>query len=236
MRALRRRVDRRIVLALRGRLARQATGPSSLGLEKIGSDYGGWIVPTALIDSDWVCYLAGVGEDITFDLALIERFRCAVFAFDPTPRAIAHVAATAADVPSFHFLPIGVWSEDTTLRFFAPRNPAHVSHSVVNLQRTSEFFEATVRSLPSVMAELGHARVDLLKLDIEGAEHEVVRSMVEAGIRPRVLCMEIDQPVRPIPFWRTVRRARRAGYRLVALDGWNLTFVGHELVDGAGRS
>jgi FkbM family methyltransferase len=212
---------------------RHAPAPAGLGLEKIGSGYGGWIVPVTLLRPAWTCYCGGVGEDITFDLGLIERVGCNVFAFDPTPRAVAHVAANAADEQRFHFMAVGLWSEDTTLRFFVPRNPKHVSHSVVNLQRTKAFFEAPCRSLPSVMRELGHDHVDLIKLDIEGAEHEVVRSMLEAGIRPSVVCLEIDQPVTPLAFWLTVRRLRRAGYDLVAVDSWNLTFVRGELVESA---
>ena len=113
-----------------------------LGLEKIGSAYGGWIVPTRLIGSTWRCYCAGVGEDVTFDLGLIERFGCAVVAFDPTPRAVAHAEPIAAREPRFRFLPVGLWSEDTTLRFYRPADPSHVSHSAVNLQRTNEWFEA----------------------------------------------------------------------------------------------
>ena len=81
------------------------------------------------------------------------------------------------------------------------------------------------------MQELGHAGIDLLKLDIEGAEHEVVRSMLEREIRPTVVCIEIDQPVKPVAFWRTVRRIRRAGYALVAVDSWNLTFVRGALIE-----
>jgi FkbM family methyltransferase len=225
LRAWRRRADRSIVRTMRPVVLRHRPGSATLGLEKIGSAYGGWIVPTAVVRSSWTCYCGGVGEDITFDLGLIERFGCTVFAFDPTPRAVAHVDAVASGEPRFRFLPVGLWSEDTTLRFFAPRNPAHVSHSVVNLQRTKASFDAPCRSLPSLMQELGHDRIDLLKLDIEGAEHEVVRSMLERGIRPTVLCLEIDQPVKPLAFWRTVRRIRGAGYELVAVDSWNLTFV-----------
>jgi len=172
-----------------------------------------------------------VGEDVTFDLGLIERFGCVVHTFDPTPRAIAFAAERTAAELRFHFYPVGLWSENTTLRFFAPRDPAHVSHSVVNLQRTSEYFEASCRSIPSLMIELGHERIDLLKLDIEGAEHRVVRSLLEAGIRPAVLCLEIDQPVKPRTFWRTVRRIRGAGYALVAVDHWDLTFLRRDMVD-----
>ena len=233
-RSLRARLSKRITSGTRRLVLRRPAPPPGLGLEKIGSGYGGWIVPTSLISADWICYCGGVGEDITFDLGLIARFGCEVFAFDPTPRAVAHVAAEASAERHFHLTPVGLWSEDTTLRFFAPRDPAHVSHSVVNLQRTDAFFEAPVRSLASLMSDLGHDHIDLLKIDIEGAEHRVVRSMLAAGIRPTLLCLEIDQPVRPWTFWRTVRRIRGAGYDLVAVDHWNLTFLRAGASDRAG--
>jgi FkbM family methyltransferase len=225
VRSMRRRASRRLLTVARMVTIRHPTPPPELGLEKIGSDYGGWIVPTAIITGDWVCYCGGVGEDISFDLGLIERFGCAVYAFDPTPRAVAFVATHAASRPRFDFHAVGLWSEDATLRFYAPRDPAHVSHSIVNLQGTDEYFEAPCRSLMNLMRGLGHDHIDLLKIDIEGAEHRVVKSMIDNGIAPTVLCMEIDQPVRPWTFWRTVRRVRSAGYTLVAVDNWNLTFV-----------
>ena len=38
-------------------------------LERLGTDYGGWIVPQNMhLSSDSVMYSAGVGEDISFDL------------------------------------------------------------------------------------------------------------------------------------------------------------------------
>ena len=55
--------------------------------------------------------------------------------------------------------------------------------------------------------------------------------MLASGIHPGVVCMEIDQPVKPLAFWRTVRRVRRAGYALVAVDSWNLTFLRRTLVE-----
>ena len=166
-----------------------------------------------------------MGEDVSFDLGLIERFGCDVFAIDPTPRAIAFAEPIAQREPRFRFLPVGLWSSDTVLKFYEPKDPTHVSHSVVNLQRTSGFFEASVRTVQSLMAELGHASIDLLKLDIEGAEHTVLASTLEAGILPTVLCFEIDRPVGPLRFWSTIRRVLGHGYDLVAVDGWNFTFV-----------
>ena len=211
------------------RARRWAEGPiharPELGLEKIGTDYGGWIVPTALVRPGWRCYNGGVGEDVSFDLGLIERFGCEVFAFDPTPRAIVYAEPIAAREPRFHFLPVGLWSTDAVMKFWAPRNPTHVSHSALNLQRTHEWFEAQCRSVPSLMAELGHDAVDLMKVDIEGAEHTVLASVLASGVKPTVLCFEIDQPVGPLDFWRTLRRVRAHGYELVAIDSWNYTFL-----------
>jgi FkbM family methyltransferase len=230
IRRLRTRLEERALSLARRRALRHEPPPTSLGLERLGTDYGGWIVPTAIITDDWVAYCGGVGEDITFDLALIERTGCSVYAFDPTPRAVTHVRDHAADTPRFHFMPVGLWSEDTVLRFFAPQNPEHVSHSIVNLQRTETYFEAPCRSLDSLMRELGHDRIDLLKVDIEGAEHRVIRSMLGRGIRPTVICTEIDQPVKGWTLWRTVQRIRSAGYELVAVDRWNLTFIRREVV------
>lgn len=221
---------------MRRHFARAVEPATELGLEKIGSKYGGWIVPTKRIRSDWICYCGGVGEDITFDLGLIERFGCQVFAFDPTPRSIAHVAKVAANEPRYRFLPVGLWSADTTLRFWVPKDPGHVSHSVVNLQRTGSYFEAPCRSLPSLMSELGHSRIDLLKIDIEGAEHTVLAAMLKSGIRPKVLCTEIDQPVPLMRYWTTIRRILRSGYRLVAADGWNYTFLRDDAVSRAPRT
>jgi hypothetical protein len=48
----------------------------------------GWIVPSAVLTSDEICYSAGLGEDGSFDLELANTYHCKVFAFDPTPRSL----------------------------------------------------------------------------------------------------------------------------------------------------
>ena len=191
----------------------------------LGTAYGGYSVPASLLDASSICYSGGVGEDTSFDVELIDRFGCTVFAFDPTPRAIKHAEAVARMNRHFRFLPVGLWSTDTEVKFYVPSNDEHVSHSITNLQRTSSYIVVPVRSLRSVMRELGHTRIDLFKLDIEGAEHEVLRAMLDDGIRPTILCLEFDQPVGVRRLQRSVRRLSAAGYQRVSTDGWNHTFV-----------
>ena len=198
-------------------------------LIRLGDAYGGWWVPADLLDADSICYLAGVGEDVSFDLSLIATKGCHVWAMDPTPRAIDF--ARRVSEPRFHFLPEGLWSEDVDLRFYEPQNPLHVSHSVVNAQGTDTFFVAHCRSVRSFMEELGHEQLDLLKLDIEGAEVEVLNDLMMNGPLPRILCVEFDAPE---PFWRTldrVRQLRSLGYIPVKVEGLNATLIRRSLKD-----
>lgn len=193
-------------------------------LVRIGSAYGGWWVPSALLAPDSVCYCGGVGTDASFDIGLIERFGCRVWGIDPTPKTIEWVAEQDFDA-RFTLVPVGLSGEAGELRFYVPENPEHVSHSVKNIQRTSDYFTAQVQTIAGLMTELGHSRLDLVKFDIEGAEHETIRRMLADGITPRVVCVEYDQP-EPLRWGReTTTLLRRAGYSLVKLEGMNLTFV-----------
>ena len=249
-RALYRRVGQHVAQSKFGRLQDAA----SIGHEKIGTGYGGWFVPRGLLGPESVCYGVGAGEDISFETELINRYGCEVHSFDPTPRAQQHVERlcrnTSKGLPTFvndavdshydidlrglarlHFHAVGLWSEDRTMRFYAPEDPAHVSHSIVNLQRTSEYFEADCRTLRSLMQTLGHTELSLLKLDVEGAEYEILASILQSGIRPTVLCVEFDEGYHPIDeayltrILSQVQRIKTGGYQLTHTDGWNATFL-----------
>ena len=191
---------------------------------RIGSDYGGWIVPRNLIGPKSICYCAGVGEDISFDLGLIEQFGCHVFAFDPTPRAKIHIVKTAVGVKQYYFFDYGVWGYDEEVRFFAPRDPSHVSHSALNLQKTERYFDARCKRLSTIMQENGHDHIDLLKLDIEGAEYAVLRSILEDHLQVGIICVEYDEVHNAIDdryihrIRRSIRELRKAGYVIVAKD------------------
>src|SRR6185436_1131907 len=58
--------------------------------KKLGTAYGGWYVPVSLLSTNSICYCVGAGEDISFEVELINQFNCNVYTFDPTPRARKH--------------------------------------------------------------------------------------------------------------------------------------------------
>ena len=201
---------------------------------RLGTDYGGWFIPVDLFDESSLCYCFGAGEDISFDVELIGRFGCRVFTFDPTPRAIVYVRRLLADNPqikNLHFHDFGIWRLDTKMKFFAPRDDAHVSHSILNLQGTEDGFEAQCYRLETIMNRLEHDAIDLLKLDIEGAEYAVIDHLTETAVRPKVICVEFDEGPNPQDraYVKRIRSSVSAlldsGYLLTNMDNWNFTFV-----------
>ena len=201
-------------------------------LIELGTKYGGWVIPATLFDKDSTCYCVGCGEDISFDLALKERFGCAVFGFDPTPRAIKFVNDLTGEDSRYHFYDFGLWDREEVLKFFTPQQKEHVSHSLVNLQKTDEFIEVPVKRLSKIMGDLAHTHLDLLKLDIEGAEYRVIQSIVDDGLNIRVICVEYDESGHHLDanykqrISDSIELLLSAGYSIVCNQGnGNYTFV-----------
>ena len=199
-------------------------------LVELGSrGYGFWVVPHRLLGPESICYLAGVGEDITFDLALIARFGCSVHAFDPVPVAALYASVAGRHEPRFKFHPVGLWSSDATLPLYTPAVDGHVSHSVTDLHATSKAFDAQFRSVRSLMSEFGHDRLDLLKISAEGAEYEILRGIADDDLDIRVVCVEFAQPAPRGSPEAACERMASGGYDLVDARvtpwTWKVTFV-----------
>ena len=77
--------------------------------------------------------------------------------------------------------------------------------------------EAPVFRLGTIMAKLGHDHVDLLKMDIEGAEYGVLIDILRCQLNIRQLAVEFHHNYPGIPIDRTVAavgQLRQAGFRL----------------------
>ena len=182
----------------------------------LGSEYGGYVVASACVNADSIVYSFGIGEDLSFDLALIERFGCTVHAFDPTPRSLAW--AKQQQLPDkLHVHGVGLADHDGTASFTAPSNPNHVSHTLSRNISGGERFEFPVRSLRSLMHALGHQRLDILKMDIEGAEYGVIEALAAGAIRPGQILLEFHHQLRGISVSQTnaaLARLASIGYRV----------------------
>lgn len=161
---------------------------------RYGKDYGVYTLPTEKLNKDSVVYSFGLGEDSDFDEEIIRDYGCTIHIFDPTPRSKSFYENFLADNKNIIFHNYGLWKQDATVKFYEPRNPDHVSASIDNIQHTSNYFTAKVKRLQTIMEELGHEKIDVLKLDIEGAEYDVFYDMINSGIRPGVMVFELHHP------------------------------------------
>ena len=194
-----------------------------------GSHYGGWEVASGQLSSGSVVYSFGVGQDISFDLALIEEFGLTVHAFDPTPSSIRWVHEQ--DFPSSFVLhEFGLADFDGEALFSAPLDSTHVSHTV--LPRPGVTRQAfPVRKLSTIMNALGHSQIDLLKMDIEGAEYSVIDDLAGSNIRPTQILIEFHHSHPGVGLEKTkaaVDKIRGVlGYRLfsISASGYEYGFM-----------
>lgn len=197
---------------------------------RLGTDYGGWSVIPEQIHQQAIIYSVGIGEDISFDLALIEQFDVQIFAFDPTPKSLQWLKSQ--NLPKkFRYFSYGLANFDGKSRFFAPDNPNYVSHTLIEKQNDVPVIEVEMRRLKTIMFELGHNAIDLLKMDIEGAEYGVIEDLITMEKLPRQLLIEFHHGMYPgISLEQTklaVQTLLQKGYAIfqVSATGRELHFV-----------
>ena len=198
--------------------------------ETIGSDYGAHTIPAGVLTPSSTVYSFGIGNDASFDLGVIDRYGCAVHGFDPTPRSVAWVADSVSE-PRFLFHQLGIGASDGEDSFEAPKRDAHVSYfSAVESASTWRF---KVNRLATIMEDLGHGSLDILKMDVEGFEYAVLPDMMSSRIRPRAIAVEFHHRMHGIAEAKTnaaVTGLRHYGYRLfhVSNTGREYSFIDME--------
>ncbi|MCK4786759.1 MAG: FkbM family methyltransferase, partial [Desulfobacteraceae bacterium] len=159
-----------------------------LKMQMLGSEYGGWAVDLDLIPYGSTVVSAGVGEDISFDLGLINLKNCRVIGIDPTEKARRYIENNKNE--RFDFLQKALYSESNKkIRIYKNTNPNYVSESITPSHKSvseANFYEAESISIEDILNK--YKNVSVLKMDIEGAEYEVLNSISKLDI-PQI-CIE----------------------------------------------
>lgn len=188
-------------------------------MEKLGTDYGGWLIPKNIsLNENSIVYLGGAGEDISFDLKLQDKYNCWIVIIDPTKKAIKHyeevklfykdnnfkftgniqkdyiknIKNLNIDFNKIIFLDIGLYNKKDLLKFYKQDNSNYVSQSLENNMFGNNYDIVKVDTIKNIMNDLNHDNIDLLKLDIEGSECDVLDKMLDDNILPKYLCIEFD--------------------------------------------
>ena len=224
-------------------------------METLGTNYGGWYIPiNTTLNRDSIIYSGGVGEDISFDLQIQDKYGCNIVLIDPTKRALKHfdevmhyykekefkfsgdiqpdylnhIHNLNPDLNKFTYIDKGLYKEKTKLKFYKQTNPQYVSQSLVNNMFGNDYDEVSVDSIKNIMNEYNHNKIDLLKLDIEGSEIDVLNQMLDDNIYPKYLCIEFDLLLNhkdPQQLTqKVIERLLQNNYKLLVNHHLNITF------------
>ena len=129
-----------------------------------GNHYGGFYLNPSLINEESIIYSFGIGEDISFDLQLIDNHKCHVYGFDPTPKSIKWCQKQMLP-ENFHFYDYGISEKTGKVDFHLPKNKEHVSGSLLHQENVSVSDKVTVevKSINDIFKILKHEKIDVLK-------------------------------------------------------------------------
>lgn len=190
-----------------------------LDLRRLGSPYGGWVVSHRPSLTGGIFLSAGAGEDISFDVELAGLYSMQGLIIDPTPRAITHVEAVVAAIGSrrlepytldgsqpissydlshlradaLTLIPKALWVDDDGIEMIPPLNPQNVSHSIHPKDEVGgrDTLHVDTVSPESLARQYGDG-VGLIKLDIEGAEVDVIAPLLQSFPRVEQFLIEFD--------------------------------------------
>lgn len=198
----------------------------ALPLTRLGTEYGGWEFIDLDELQGATILSCGLGEDASFDVEFAATYGARVVIVDPTPRAVQHFRSIEARLglpaegpyacdgriePSSYQLEkvfpgqltlveAALAGRSGVIRFYSPPDAGHVSHSIINFQNDysteTPFIEVPAVTVQELLPLIGRD-VPLMKMDIEGAEIEVIPHLLEAGLRPTQLLVEFDELNRP---------------------------------------
>lgn len=220
---------RRELQSLRGRDLRLRTDVRLPTLH-LGTDYGGWTVSLEHTRPRCTVVSVGVGTDISFDVAMVERFGATVHAFDPTPKSVNWMARQ--ELPArLKFYPLGLahFDGEQVFRLARADHTSYSSELEAGKQAVDEV-RCSVRRLTTLAAEAGFGPIDILKIDIEGGEHSAVPDVLASGTSAGQLLLELHYDASAEQMKRAlalVEQVRQAGYKLFARSavGRELSFI-----------
>jgi|TARA_Y100000389_G_scaffold47764_1_gene42943 FkbM family methyltransferase len=121
----------------------------------------------------------------------------------------------------------GLSTNDDVVPFYFPKNSHYVSCSVIPLGRkTVSDINVPVKTLNTIMSELNHDHIDLLKIDIENIECDVVDKMLNDNIYPTYLSVDFD-------LWNhnrarcreVINKLAHYGYAIIKQTNQDISFI-----------
>ena len=208
------------------------------GFERLGTRYGGWWLYVPAIGRDPLLIDCGLGRDISFPTAFLQRFSGQVIGIDPNPAAIEYCRGRCPTQMTVRAE--ALWSKAGCILTFhlprpleqLPQGADGVSGSLLESHSYAGNAALSVRStsFAEILSSAQRSECDVLKLDIEGAEYEVLSALCSSGEirRARQLLVEFHHHCTDHPLEHTLQIAAKVqstGFRLAYTEERNYLFV-----------
>ena len=86
---------------------------------------------------------------------------------------------------------------DKNIKFYQPKNLEHVSHSISNWQnnysKNSPYLMVNTINFKNIIKKYKLQNIEIIKLDIEGAEFNVLLDLLKLKIKPKQILVEFDE-------------------------------------------
>lgn len=208
------------------------------GYRRLGTRYGGWWMDCTLVSQVPLLVDCGLGEDISFPSAFLARFGGRVIGVEPNPRSLAFCQQHCPT--GMEIRPCAFWkTSGEFLTFHLPRDQAQlpkgadgVSGSLVGTHAYvsgGQRLTVSTLSLAALLTDAGREECDVLKLDIEGAEYEVLGALCSSGEirRTRQLLIEFHHRATHHTAEETsacIRDIEATGFKLIYVESRNHIF------------
>lgn len=159
--------------------------------------YGNYSLVERLVPDEPVVFSLGVGEDVRFDLALIERHNASIHFFDPTPRSARYVE-NHGKLDSAKFNQIAIADFDGVLDVYIDdlqdSFESTTSVSVMSRNSAASSLQVPCKTIRTTMREKSICHIDILKIDVEGAGVAILEGLLDAEVYPTQIAGEFERP------------------------------------------
>tara|TARA_Y100000816_G_C26077478_1_gene567369 strand:- start:622 stop:1491 length:870 start_codon:yes stop_codon:yes gene_type:complete len=155
---------------------------------------GNYLLNKKLLNNSSIIYSFGVGENLNFEKKVSDLYDCKVYCFDPTSLAINFIKNEKFNKNNIFFEPYGIWIEDGKVKFYEQEinQDGNTGGSITNLFETENYTLLDCYKLSTLMKKNNHSKIDVIKLDIEGACIEVMNNFLKDNILPNQIVAEFE--------------------------------------------
>jgi len=174
----------------------------------------------------------GCADDADFSQHMMAAHGVTAWGIDPTRKHAAALSRLSAESEHFHYEPVAVASRSGSLTFY--ESDENVSGSLLSdhvnvIHDSGNDYEVEALDLRDLASRVGADRIAILKLDLEGAEYEVLEEASAVTLEPfEQIFVEFHHHAvsryRQRDTWRVVDRLKALGFDSFSLDDHNFLF------------